>query len=389
MKVFMLAGESSGDALGAPLIQSLNKINQDIDIIGIGGAGMIKAGLKSLLPMEELNIIGIWEVISQLPRLLKLINGVVEEVEKHQPDIYLGIDFPDFNFEVAKRLKKRGVFKGKILHYVAPTVWAWRPGRAKKIAGFLDGLFCLFPFEPDYFKPHGLKAWYVGHSIIERNIESVSGEGFKQSLGIKENRPTCGLFFGSRPSELESMGKTIVEAAIYIQEQIPNIEFIVPTLPHMELGIRGVLESLSAPVHLIINADNKYEVFKSCDSAIAVSGTVGLELSYCDVPHAIGYKTNILTYFLVKTLAQTKYIHLSNILLKQDAVPELIQHRFTPENMADEIITLYDKNSVKRDGQLKSFEKLRLLLNQGIQTSPSDKAASIVQKIMGPRKAPS
>lgn len=374
MKLFMLAGENSGDALGGPLITSLKQQNSALTIEGIGGPKMIKAGMDSIFPMSELNIMGVVEVISQLPRLLKLINGVVEEVETRQPDIYLGVDFPDFNFQVAQRLKKRGIFKGKIYHYVAPTVWAWRPGRAKKISKFLDGLFCLFPFEPDYFKPHGLAAHYVGHHLIETDPNTIDGQAFRNHIGVSEETKICGLFFGSRPAEIANIGDQIVETAMFLHERIPDIQFIIPTLPEIEFEVTNKLQSLKAPRYFAMDSGNKYHAFKACDVAVAVSGTVGLELAYLGVPHVIGYRTNMLTYSLVKSLAKTKYIHLANILLDEPAIPEFIQFDCKGEAMADALEDLLTDRKQQNEG----FSKLRTTLKADIATSPSEQAAQIL-----------
>ncbi len=174
--IFLIAGEPSGDNLGGALISSIRQKSPNAEFFGIGGDIMTAQGLQSLLPMEEICVMGVFEVVTQIPRLLKLIQGVVEEIEARQPDILVTIDLPDFNFQVAKRLKKRGIFNGKIVHYVAPTVWAWRPGRAEKISEFLDGLLCLFPFEPAYFHPYNLRADYVGHPLIEQRLEKSENE---------------------------------------------------------------------------------------------------------------------------------------------------------------------------------------------------------------------
>ncbi|MCB1579739.1 MAG: lipid-A-disaccharide synthase, partial [Alphaproteobacteria bacterium] len=197
--VFFIAGEASGDSLGASLMRGLKKREGDlVKFSGIGGPLMEGQGFKSLLPMDDLCVMGLWEVVWQLPRLLRLIQGTVEEIEKCAPDVVVTIDLPDFNFEVAQRLKKRGIFKGKIVHYVAPSVWAWRPGRAKKIAGYFDGLMCLFPFEPAYFTEHGLDAAYVGHPLIEVDTAALDPKGFREDLHIQDGALCLGVLFGSR-----------------------------------------------------------------------------------------------------------------------------------------------------------------------------------------------
>ena len=376
-KIFMIAGEASGDALGGPLMAAFKARDPMCVIKGVGGAQMQAQGLESMLPMEDLCVMGLWEVLWHLPRLLKLIQGLAEEIEKEQPDILVTIDLPDFNFRLAEKLKKRGKFKGKIIHYVAPSVWAWRPGRAKKVAGYLDGMMCLFPFEPEYFEKEGLRAAYVGHPLIENDLSSCDVERFNQAHEIDEEAVKIGLLFGSREQEIKSLSPIILEATDLIREQIPDVHFIAPTLPHMDLDIVDILQPTGAPFSVVAKPEKKWDALMACDVAIAVSGTVGLELAYAGIPHVIGYKMHPLSWLLAKILVKTPYAHLTNILLDAPVVPELLQGDCKAEKIAKGVLELllYDE---KADAQKTAFKQLDEKLKPEGLESPSERAVQFI-----------
>ncbi len=385
--IFFIAGESSGDALGAPLIKAIReRAGEPIEVIGIGGPLMEAQGLQSLLPMDELCIMGIWEVLMQLPRLLHMINGVVEEIEAAQPDIVVTIDLPDFNFQVGSRLKKRGIFKGKIIHYVAPTVWAWRPGRAKKVAQFLDGIMCLFPFEPEHFEKEGLKAEFVGHPLIQTPPDAGDSARFREMYDIRSDDVVCGIFFGSRASELKGMGQVLKDSAILLHDQFPSIKFVVPTLPHLEYDVLHLLEGFDAPVSVISDPDLKQDAIAACNAAVAVSGTVGLELAYHGIPHLIAYKAHPITWEIVRRLVKVKYAHLANILLDEEVISEYLQLRCQPLPISKALIRLI-RFEDERARQLEKTEKLQSLLGRGHKRTPSEKAADFILQKTGKAQA--
>ena len=376
--VFLIAGEPSGDALGASLIKGLKSQGVQPDAItGVGGDLMQVEGLKSIIPMEELCVMGIWEVIWQLPRLIKLIHGMVEEIEKRQPDILVTIDLPDFNFRVAEKLKKRGVFKGKIIHYVAPTVWAWRPDRAKKIAAYLDGVMCLFPFEPPYFEKHGLKAQYVGHPLIEMDKSAFEGQTFRKARGIDEEDMCLGVFFGSRERELNAHKKTFLETMEALEEQYSNIQFIIPTLPSLEFDLLELLKECNQSVHVVVDQQKKWQAMTACDAGLAVSGTIGLELAYMGTPHIIGYKPHPITGLILKMVVKVKYAHLANILLEEEVVPEFLQMKCSTTHLLPALMELLNYPEAQSK-QKEAFTKVEQMLRLEGGKTPSEEAASFV-----------
>ena len=376
--VFLIAGEPSGDALGASLIKGLKSQGVQPDAItGVGGDLMQVEGLKSIIPMEELCVMGIWEVIWQLPRLIKLIHGMVEEIEKRQPDILVTIDLPDFNFRVAEKLKKRGIFKGKIIHYVAPTVWAWRPDRAKKIAAYLDGVMCLFPFEPPYFEKHGLKAQYVGHPLIEMDKSAFEGQTFRKARGIDEEDMCLGVFFGSRERELNAHKKTFLETMEALEEQYSNIQFIIPTLPSLEFDLLELLKECNQSVHVVVDQQKKWQAMTACDAGLAVSGTIGLELAYMGTPHIIGYKPHPITGLILKMVVKVKYAHLANILLEEEVVPEFLQMKCSTTHLLPALMELLNYPEAQSK-QKEAFTKVEQMLRLEGGKTPSEEAASFV-----------
>ena len=386
-KIFLIAGEPSGDVLGAGLIRELKSQSRvPIEFIGVGGPLMEAEGLQSIVPMDELCVMGLWEVIWQLPRLLRLINGVVEEIEGAEPDAVVTIDLPDFNFEVARRIKKRALSSAKMIHYVAPSVWAWRPGRAKKIAALYDKVLCLLPFEPPYFKAHEMEADFVGHPLVEE-AKNFNGQDFREKNGITPQDKVLGLFLGSREGELHKHANVLKEAAQIIREQDPDVKIVIPTLPDFEYLVLKAIEDWDFETIVVSLPSLKWNSFAACDVAVAVSGTVGLELAYIGVPHVIAYKTHPITAMAVKRMIKVKYAHLANILLDAPVVPEYLQGKCNSLNVAKGLLSLLRKPE-DRAAQKQAFAKLGQRLRPEGGVSPSVVAAkSVIETLNAGPKA--
>lgn len=381
MKFFFIVGENSGDALAAPLISALKeKHGENVECMGIGGPLMQDSGFEELLPMDQISIMGIWEVLPKIPRLLKLKRAIMEEIESQQPDAVITVDFPEFNFNIANSLKKRGKFKGKLIHYVAPSVWAWRPGRAKKVSQFLDGIMCLFPMEVEHFARHGLKAEHVGHPVVASGAKEADALEFRDANNIPHDAKTIGLFFGSRENEFKNVSAAIKESMLLIDDVHKDLHIIIPTLPSREYEIRSLLQDFSLPVYVTANPNMKWQALKSCNAAIAVSGTVALELSYAGVPHVIAYKTSPITALIIKLLVKVKYAHLANILLGKGVVPEFLQGRCLPNLIAGDALQLL-QNEEKANEQKEAFKELGTLLGEG-KGNPSENAMNFIMKLV-------
>ena len=294
------------------------------------------------------------------------------------------IDAPDFSFRVVKGLRKRGGSLPILMHYVAPTVWAWRPGRAKKVAELYDSILCLFPFEPAYFQEAGMEAVFTGHPMTTL-LNKADRKAFRKEYHIPDDGTVIGVLLGSRESEIRNMEDILIPAAEAIAgSNISKPYIIVPTLPSLAREIRQMVEHIPTPTMIITDHKAKQHALAACDVAMATSGTVGLELSYLGVPHVIGYKMNRWTYEILKRIVTTKYIHLSNIILDRPAIPELIQSHCTAEEFSKRALRLLNDEAVRNE-QLESFEEVRKHISSEEGRSPSQVAAEYVYETLKKR----
>lgn len=377
MKVYVIAGEASGDVIGSLAMRALRMQKPGVAFYGIGGPLMEAEGLRSLFPVHELSVMGIAEVLPRLKHIIGRIAETIDHINTIAPDIVLTIDSPDFCFRVTQGLRRQKAEKMPvIIHYVAPTVWAWRENRALKISRLYDGLLCLFPFEPPYFTRHNLPSVYVGHPVVEQGFIDANGLPVRESLGISADAKVVGLLFGSRNGEVERHGQVIAEAARRLQKDNPGVHFLVPTLPHIEDKVRGLLDGLRN-VTVTSAVENKSGFFAAMDGAVAVSGTVGLELAVANVPHVILYRMNALTFRVIKAVIRVRFAHLANILLNKEVVPELIQQDCTPEKIVQAIRPLL-KDGLDVDNQCAEFASVRKLLHGKGRDAPSAQAAQFI-----------
>lgn len=381
MKIFIIAGEASGDQLGGALISSLKKLYPDAELRGVGGPRMLESGLpESLFPMDELSVMGIGEVLPRIPKFVNLIATTVQAIRVFNPDAVITIDSPDFCFRVQKKLKKSGI-RAKLVHYVAPTVWAWRADRARKVAEYLDGMICLFPFEPIYFEREGLKSVFAGHPVMQSGLLTADGNAFRSKYDLPQDRTLVGLLCGSRRSELEISIPILREVVLRLSVDRPHIGFVIPTLPKWHEKIQDSFKDLGVPIIVTSDISDKWNAFKSMDAAIAVSGTVVLEIALAGVPHAILYRMNELTWQIVKRMVKTKYAHLGNILLSHQVYPEFVQDNATTDKIYNVLINLLD-NPLERKIQKESARKLEYMLAPNPNENAADRAAAFIKSVV-------
>jgi lipid-A-disaccharide synthase len=382
---FLIAGEASGDVLGSRLIHALKaEFGPDISISGIGGPAMMDAGLpSSLFPMEDLSLMGIFEIAPSLVKIRKRIDKTVKAIRRTRPDVLITIDAPDFCFRVAKRIKlEEDKTTPKIVHYVAPSVWAWRKKRAKKIARFLDGLLCLLPFEPPYFEKEGLRAEFIGHPMIEAGALTPLPDKYRKDRLIPEEVLVVGLLPGSRKGEIKTTGTILSEAVQILCDRYKDIHVVIPTWPHLEDTVRALSPGFAgATVHIDNNQSRKFDAFASCNIALATSGTVGLELAVTGVPHLIAYKMNPVTWKIIKKVVRVKYAHLANIILDRSAVPEFIQSKCEAGYIAEKAFELLENAEMQAD-QYAAFREVRKAISGGDNVMPSQKAARFIKDII-------
>ncbi len=357
--IFLIAGEASGDQLGADLMASLKDL-QNVRFAGIGGERMQAQGLQSLFPMEELSIMGIFGILRNLPRLLQRLRLTVSTIIKMKPDVVVTIDAPEFSFRVMKQLHKLSL-RPCLIHYVAPTVWAWRPGRARKVAQFLDHLLCLYPFEPPYFEKYGLRSTFVGHPVAE--------EAFEKSK--RDSNLLC-VLPGSRRSEVETLLPIFKEMVALLKKDFCDLKVVVPTLSSVEPLVRQGVENWPCEVQVVVGDDARKDAFQKASVALAASGTVALQLSAACLPFIIAYKIGTISGWLARILIKTPWVCMVNVLLNKQAIPELLQENCTPEKLASAVGHLL-RGKDARAHQEKAMDEAIALLK-----APPERAAKVV-----------
>jgi lipid-A-disaccharide synthase len=369
--IYLVAGEASGDLLGGRLMAALKVQAPSCHFAGVGGQTMETEGLSSLFPMDELSVMGLVEILPHAKRLLRRIEEVAQDVERQKPHVVVTIDAPGFNFRLAKKLKARGL-QIPLVHYTAPTVWAWRPGRAKKIAGLFDHLLTLFPCEPPYFTPHGLKTTFVGHPLIEdTRLKENKEDLFRTRFNLAHRAPLVCCLLGSRRREIETLLPVFKETLEGLKREKPDLRVVCPVLPAYRSLVQDALQDLDP---LVIDDQNlKYQAFQAANAALAASGTVSLELALAGTPMVIAYRVNKVTAFLMKRLLLTRFVCLVNILLQEEVVPECVQDKCTPSILVPLLKDLLT-------GKTRQKDKLTLIRRAltAPEGMPSDLAAKTI-----------
>ena len=375
-KIFIIAGETSGDLWGARLVEKLFK-KKNIQLKGLGGNEMKRAGLKSIANINPLSIMGLFEVLKNLPSIYKIFHKTMDEIKKFNPDIVLTIDSPGFNFRIAKAVRKYNP-NIKLVHFVAPQVWAWKEERAKKVAKLFDHLLCFFPFEVPYFKKHGLACSVVGHPILENGVENGDPTFFREKY--KNNEKIITLLPGSRLNEVERLLPILLKSAEQIYLAEPDVRFVIPTVSATHKIIKNSLPFISFPLEVIkADAQKRYDLFAASTGALASSGSVSLELAVAKVPHCICYKFSPLTYFILKRLVKTKFANLINIVNNREIIPEFIQKECRAENLSLFMVNILI-NSKKEALYKKELEKGLKKIGDPSH-SPTDKIIEILYKL--------
>jgi lipid-A-disaccharide synthase len=373
---FMIAGETSGDVLGARLMQGLRKRNNNqVRFAGIGGPRMRAEGMDLFFPQAELAQFGLFELLRHVPHLLSRIRQTTEKIQHLRPTALITIDAPDFCFRVAKTLRARKV-TFPMIHYVAPTVWAWRPHRARKIAQFLDHLMVLLPFEPPYFTKEGLACTFVGHSIVEGGADHGDAERFCTQYKVKADSPLLALLPGSRMSEAAQLMPLFRTAVETLEILHPGLQIVIPVAPNLRDYVAQQVAMWRIPVIMIEGDKDKYDAFAAAQAALACSGTVAIEMAMARLPAVIVYKINKLTAFLYRRLIKVKFANLVNIMHDRMVVPELLQEDCTSDRMAAAVHILLSDKEVRRQ-QVAGLAEIAEWLGRG-KFVPSERAAETV-----------
>ncbi len=356
LRVGVVAGEASGDQLGASLIRTLKQQYPDIYFEGIAGPLMMKEGAHSLFPMDKLSVRGYWEVLRSLRELLSIRKKIITHFIHQPPDLFIGIDAPDFNLGVEEQLRARGI---KTIQMVAPTVWAWREGRLPLIQRAVDRLLVIFPFEKQYFATHQVTSTYIGHPLVNQLPYPVNRQAVKKSLGIDETDQVVALLPGSRSSEIEYHARLFVDVAKEVSKHHTKVTFLIPFINTKlkELFYQLVGESLN-DVHIILLEENAHRALSAADVALVASGTATLEAALFDCPQVVTYKLSAFTAWMVRRKKKKGFVALPNLILNQPIIDEWLQEKATVDNIAGSLTELLS-NQAKRENMLSAYQSMR------------------------------
>ena len=378
-KIFLIATEESGDRLGAHLMKVLRqRLGGAVEFEGVGGLGMTREGLKSAFPIEELSIIGFSAVIKQLPKVLRLIRETVAAVLRAEPDILVIIDSPDFTHRVARRVRAKDSTI-PIVDYVSPSVWAWRPGRARAMRAYVDHVLALLPFEPEeYRRLRGPSCSYVGHPLTEQ-LASLRPNAEEKVR--REAVPSVLLVLpGSRRGEIRHHMAVFGEALDKLQAAGKTFELILPTMPHLMEAVREGVRTWKVAPTIIVGEQEKRAAFRIAASALAKSGTVTLELALSGVPMVTAYRTGALESFIVRRALTVSSVILANLVIGENVVPEFLQEYCTADRLATALGEVLSDSPMRRR-QLEAFARIDAIMSTGSQP-PSVRAADIVLSTM-------
>lgn len=373
--IFLIAGEASGDALGAKLMAALKaESSEPVTFLGVGGDRMKTEGITSIFPMEELSLLGFVEIIPHIPKLLGRITQVAEEINRVKPDLVVTIDAPAFNHRVARKLQGSGI---KLVHYVAPTVWAYKPGRAAKIAKLYSHLLVILPFEPPYFEKEGLPTTFVGHPILEENLEHGDGTAFRKKHGIPANVPVLGIMPGSRSGELKRLLPVFGQTMAHLKKAMPYLQVVVFATPRFHERLRDATAAWPVPVTISADRAERRNALAACDTALAKSGTGTLEFALARIPMVVAYKVHPISAWMLRRMLQVSHVNLVNLVLKKSAIPELLQEDCTPDKLSAALLTLFRSDEARMAQTLSMHAALQKLASEpGL--SPSRKAARVL-----------
>ncbi len=374
-KIHLIATEESGDRLGAPLMRELKaRFGDDVAFSGVGGSSMAREGLRSLFPIEQLSIIGLAAVVKKLPSILKLIAQATEDVLRTKPDVLVIIDSPDFTQRVAKRVHKRDA-SIPIVNYVSPTVWAWRPGRAKAMRAYVDHVLALLPFEPEAHKRlGGPPCTYVGHPLIEQ-IDTLRPNAGEQAR--RDGKPPVLLVLpGSRRSEIRHHMETFGTTLDLLHKRGVDFELILPTMPHLVEGITEALKPWPVQPRVVVGEVEKRAAFRIAHAAFAKSGTVTLELALAGVPMVTAYKAGSVEAWIIRRRITSSSVILANLVIGENVIPEFIQEDCTPDKLAASLQDVLADTPMRRR-QMEAMAKLDEIMGIG-RASPSSEAAQVV-----------
>ena len=366
----IVAGEASGDLLGSHLIRALKKRRPDLEFVGIAGPKMMAEGAKTLFPMERLSVRGLVEVIRHLPGLLKLRRQLAQHFLQNPPDLFIGIDAPDFNFALERKLKQHGI---RTIHYVSPSIWAWRKGRIKKIKAAVSHMLALFPFEPAIYQAADIPVSYVGHPLADILPLESSMQEAREDLKLQNAKQVVTMLPGSRQSEVRQLAGLYVKTARLMLNKQPSLRFLIPlvTKETREIFQQAIYDDNAQDLPLQILFGHAHLAMQAADAVIVASGTATLEAALIKRPMVITYRMPRLSWMLLKRMNYLPYVGLPNILANRFVVPELLQHDANPEKLAEATLRLIEDKSMAAEIR-EEFMRMHLMLRQNTEEKAAD-----------------
>lgn len=373
LTVALVAGETSGDILGAGLIRSLKKYHPNIQFVGIAGPQMQAEGCKAWYEMEELSVMGLVEVLGRLRRILAIRRDITKRLIELKPDIFIGIDAPDFNLSLEGKLKQAGI---KTIHYVSPSVWAWKQKRVFKIKQNTNLILAFLPFEKAFYDKFDVPCRFIGHKMADDIPLEPDQTAMRQQLGIPLDCQCLALLPGSRHAEVTLLSEPFIKAAQLLRDKFPDLHIVVPLANEKR---KQEFERIKAEIAPQLNVQlldgHAREAMIASNAAILASGTVALECMLAKCPMVVGYKMKAFTFWLAKKLIKTPYVSLPNILAGKEIVPELLQHDCTPENIANHVLPFLKSDNTE-------LKATFLVLHKQIRCNADEQAAQAVLDVL-------
>lgn len=376
VRIAIVAGEISGDLLGGAIVRALRTRLPQAKIYGVAGPQMLAAGCEPIASIDALSVMGIAEVVHALPRIFKLRRQLLARFSAERPDLVIGIDAPDFNLGLERRLRARGI---RTMHVVSPTVWAWRAGRVRTIDRAVDRLLCLFPFEPAFYATHGMadaarKAVYIGHPLADELDAAVTPAAARADLELNGEGPIVAMLPGSRGTETRFLAETFAQTAVLLAARVPGLRFVTPLAkPSLRAGFEAAIAAHAPQLSWTLLDGRSREAMRAADAVLLASGTATLECLLLGRPMVVAYRVAPLTAFLLRTvgLLKARHVSLPNLLAAEPCVPELLQEAATPQRLADEVQALLAPGPA-RARQLAQFDAVRAELRRNAAARAAD-----------------
>ena len=377
LRIGILANEISGDQLAAALIEALKARHPTIEFEGMTGPLMEAAGCRSLAPMDP--VMGLTEVLKHLPSLLKLRRGLARHFQQSRPDLVIGVDAPDFNLALERRLKQAGI---KTAHFVCPSVWAWRQERARKFSGSVDLMLCLFDFEVDFLRGYGVNAAFVGHPLADQiPLEAPDAPALREQLGLDPARPVLALLPGSRMSEVARLADDFILTALWCRERNPDLQFVAPMVnQRVRQAFEGRISALAPDLSITLLDGRPRDAIGSADLVLTASGTATLETLLLKRPMVVAYRLSALSHWLIRTfdLLKVPHVAIANLLADEPLAPEFLQHDCQPEKLGEALLAMLDDTD-KREHIANHY----LTIHRRLRCDAADSAAEAVLKLLG------